>query len=86
MNASGTYGLGCEFAAYGPLSDLGAFVTKSISLRSRSGNIGSNLAPGRSGEMLNSVGLKNPGIRAWLKDDYPDSNCCECKNRRKSVG
>jgi dihydroorotate dehydrogenase (NAD+) catalytic subunit len=72
MNAAGTYGFSCEYGAYGPLSALGAFVTKSLSLNPKHGNSGQNLIPARGGMMLNSVGLKNPGVNAWLKDGYPE--------------
>lgn len=71
LNAAGTYGLGVECGAYGDLSALGAFVTKSISYDPWSGNSGNNVIPTAQVGMLNSVGLKNPGIRAWIEKDYP---------------
>lgn len=71
MTAAGTYGLGLDFAAYGSLATLGAFVTKSLSLHSRKGNTGRNLIPTSSGAMLNSVGLRNPGLECWIDDIYP---------------
>jgi len=71
MNAAGTYGAGAELASFGDLSALGAFVTKSLSLRPWRGNQGHNLTPAPGGGMLNSVGLKNPGVRRWIEEDYP---------------
>src|SRR5207244_2212272 len=72
MTAAGTYGLSFEFDAYVDLTTLGAFVTKSLSSEPWDGNTGRNLSPSESGAMLNSVGLRNPGIHAWVRSHYPD--------------
>lgn len=71
MPAAGTYGLGMEAAPFGSLERLGCFVTKSVSAAPWKGNSGGNLAPWSGGNMLNSVGLKNPGIVDWLESYYP---------------
>jgi dihydroorotate dehydrogenase (NAD+) catalytic subunit len=71
MTAAGTYGFGLDLEPYGSLATLGAFVTKSLSLHPRKGNTGKNLIPTSSGAMLNSVGLRNPGLDAWINDVYP---------------
>jgi len=70
MTASGTSGHGAELAAYFDLSLLGALVVKSLSAAPWQGNPAPRLAPLPSG-MLNSVGLHNPGVDAWLRDDFP---------------
>jgi dihydroorotate dehydrogenase (NAD+) catalytic subunit len=70
MTASGTAGHGAELAAYFDLSALGAVVVKSLSVTPWAGNPPPRLVPATAG-MLNSVGLQNPGIDAWLEDDLP---------------
>ncbi|WP_448588519.1 dihydroorotate dehydrogenase [Thermocrinis sp.] len=68
--ASGTFGYGLEALELYDVSQLGAVVTKGLSLRPRMGN-----EPGRIAEtpcgMLNSIGLQNPGVEEFLKKIYP---------------
>jgi dihydroorotate dehydrogenase (NAD+) catalytic subunit len=71
MTASGTAGHGAELAAYFDLRQLGAVVTKSVSVEPWAGNPAPRIHPSRAG-MLNSVGLQNPGIKAWLAADLVD--------------
>jgi len=70
MTAAGTAGLGTELGAHLELSALGAVVVKSLSSAPWAGNPGPRLAP-VAGGMLNSVGLQNPGVDAWLGDGLP---------------
>ena len=70
MTASGTSGHGVELGAYFDLSLLGAVVVKSLSVEPWAGNPAPRLLPVAAG-MLNSVGLQNPGVDAWLEDDLP---------------
>lgn len=70
MTASGTAGHGVELAAYGPLSDLGAMVVKSLSVQPWPGNPPLRLHP-TVGGMINSVGLQGPGLAAWIESDLP---------------
>ena len=70
MTASGTSGHGSELGAYFDLSRLGAVVVKSLSAQPWEGNRPPRLLPLPAG-MLNSVGLQNPGIDAWLREDLP---------------
>jgi dihydroorotate dehydrogenase (NAD+) catalytic subunit len=70
MTASGTAGHGAELGEYFDLSHLGAVVVKSLSARPWGGNPAPRLLPVAAG-MLNSVGLQNPGIDAWLGQDLP---------------
>ena len=68
--ASGTFGYGEE---YGPLLDiqaLGALYTKAVTPESRSGNPAPRLADTPAG-MLNSIGLANPGLAAFIRDKLP---------------
>jgi dihydroorotate dehydrogenase (NAD+) catalytic subunit len=71
MTASGTAGHGAELGAYFDLSRLGAVVVKSLSAEPWAGNPSPRLLPLPAG-MLNSVGLQNPGMDAWLVRDLPD--------------
>jgi len=68
MTASGTFGFGTEFEEFFPLTKLGAIVTKTVTPKGRLGNPPPRIAETASG-MLNSIGLANPGIKAFLRDD-----------------
>jgi dihydroorotate dehydrogenase (NAD+) catalytic subunit len=70
MTASGTAGHGAELGAYFDLSALGAVVVKSLSAEPWAGNPAPRLLPVAAG-MLNSVGLQNPGVDVWARDDLP---------------
>ncbi|MHB1533840.1 MAG: beta/alpha barrel domain-containing protein, partial [Acidimicrobiales bacterium] len=70
MTASGTAGHGAELAAYNDLAALGAVVVKSVSAEAWAGNPPPRLVALPAG-MLNSVGLQNPGVAAWLHDELP---------------
>jgi dihydroorotate dehydrogenase (NAD+) catalytic subunit len=72
MTASGTAGHGAELAAYMDLGALGAVVVKSVSAEPWAGNPPPRLLPLTAATgMLNSVGLQNPGVCAWLSDELP---------------
>ena len=70
MTAAGTAGHGTELAAYLDLGALGAHVVKSLSIEAWAGNPAPRVADADAG-MLNSVGLQNPGVAAWIADDLP---------------
>jgi dihydroorotate dehydrogenase (NAD+) catalytic subunit len=70
MTASGTAGYGAELSAYVDLSALGAVVVKSLSPEPWAGNPAPRVYPAVAG-MLNSVGLSNPGIEAWIDTELP---------------
>ncbi len=61
MPASGTFGSGLEYEDFGDLSELGAVVTKGVSLKPKVGNKPPRIYELPSG-MLNSIGLENVGI------------------------
>ncbi|MGH9268542.1 MAG: dihydroorotate dehydrogenase, partial [Acidimicrobiales bacterium] len=71
MTASGTAGHGDELGRQFALSDLGAVVVKSLSVEPWPGNPAPRLHQAPGGNMLNSVGLQNPGVAAWLDDELP---------------
>jgi dihydroorotate dehydrogenase (NAD+) catalytic subunit len=64
MPASGTFGYGEEFASYLDLEQLGAIVTKGVSLHPKVGNPTPRIAETPAG-MLNAIGLQNVGIEAF---------------------
>jgi len=70
MTASGTVGHGTEVGEYVDLSALGAVVVKSLSAEPWAGNPPPRVHETAAG-MLNSVGLQNPGIEAWIEHDLP---------------
>jgi len=70
MAASGTFGYGREVGAFGDVSRLGAVVGKSVTPEPREGNPPPRVAEAAAG-MLNSIGLANPGLDAFLADELP---------------
>ena len=70
MTASGTAGHGAELARYVDLASLGAVVVKSLSAEPWAGNPAPRVTDVDAG-MLNSVGLQNPGVEAWLHEELP---------------
>ena len=70
MAASGTCGYGEELHPFVDLNSLGAVVVKGLSLKPTRGNPGPRLVETTCG-MLNSVGLHNIGIEAFLAEKLP---------------
>jgi dihydroorotate dehydrogenase (NAD+) catalytic subunit len=70
MPASGTFGSGKEYEEYLDLEKLGMIVTKGVADRPWKGNPTPRVAETHGG-MLNSVGLQNPGIEHFLREDLP---------------
>lgn len=68
--ASGTAGFGRELAEFYPLSELGGISCKGITPRERPGNPPPRIVETPCG-MLNSVGLQNPGVDHFLREDLP---------------
>ena len=66
--ASGTFGSGREYADFFDVNTLGAVITKGVSPVPWPGNPGARIAE-TSGGMLNSIGLQNPGVDAFLTRD-----------------
>lgn len=70
MTASGTYGYSDEFDAFLNVKNLGAIVTKGVTLEVRPGNEGRRIFETEAG-MINRIGLENVGIEAFLSDKLP---------------
>lgn len=68
--ASGTCGYGDELTPFLDLARLGGLVTKTITPEPRAGNPPPRVVETPAG-MLNSIGLQNPGLEAFLSDKWP---------------
>jgi dihydroorotate dehydrogenase (NAD+) catalytic subunit len=68
--ASGTFGYAEEFKDFLDLRSLGAIVTKTITLEPRKGNPPPRTCETPAG-MLNSIGLENPGLEAFIAKKLP---------------
>ncbi len=67
LTASGTYGYANEFEIFYSPSELGAIVTKAITLKPRLGNNHERIFEVENG-IINSIGLENVGIEAFIRD------------------
>ena len=68
--ASGTFGYGSEYAGLIDVSRLGGICTKGLTLHPRPGNAGTRIWETAAG-LLNSIGLENPGIPAFIETELP---------------
>lgn len=71
--ASGTFGYGVEFEDIVSLDRLGAFVVKGLSPQPMAGNPPPRVLETAAG-MLNSIGLQNIGVRAFVAEKLPHLN------------
>lgn len=70
ITASGCFGFGKEYEKLYPLSRLGGISLKGMTYAERAGNPVPRIAETPAG-MLNSVGLQNPGVDAFLANELP---------------
>lgn len=68
--ASGTFGFSRDYVDFLPLSKLGGICTNGITLNKKEGNKGIRIYE-TTGGLLNSIGLQNPGIDSFIKDELP---------------
>jgi len=68
--ASGTFGFGREYSQFYDLSELGGICAKGLTLHRREGNPAPRIAETPMG-ILNSVGLQNPGVDAFILEELP---------------
>jgi len=66
--ASGTFGFGKEYAQFYDINKLGGISGKGLTLQPKAGNRGIRVWETPSG-MMNSVGLENPGIEMFIKEE-----------------
>lgn len=69
--ASGTFGFGREYGAFFDISRLGGISVKGLTPLPRNGNPSPRIAETPMG-MLNSVGLQNPGVDAFIAHELPE--------------
>ena len=69
--ASGTFSFGQHHAQFIDINRLGGIALKSVTPEKRIGNKPPRVAETPSG-MLNSVGLQNPGLDAFIRDELPE--------------
>lgn len=70
ITASGCCGYGRGYDKLYPIERLGGISVKGTTLQERQGNPPCRIAETPSG-MLNSVGLQNPGVEAFLQNELP---------------
>lgn len=70
LTASGCFAYGQQFATFMDLSEIGGLSTKGISPQPRAGNPLPRIYETASG-MLNSIGLENVGVEAFLSEKLP---------------
>ena len=70
MTASGTCGYADELAEFFDISELGGFITKSISIKPRKGNPTPRAVETDAG-MLNAIGLANIGVERFIAEKIP---------------
>jgi dihydroorotate dehydrogenase (NAD+) catalytic subunit len=70
LAASGTFGYGVEFERLVDLNELGGLVVKGLSREPMEGNPPPRIWEAEVG-MLNSIGLQNIGVRAFVRDKLP---------------
>jgi dihydroorotate dehydrogenase (NAD+) catalytic subunit len=68
--ASGTFGFGREYGQFYDLSQLGGICVKGLTAQRREGNPPPRIAETPMG-ILNSVGLQNPGVDAFITEELP---------------
>ena len=78
--ASGTFAYGVEFVSVTDLESIGAFIVKGISRNPMPGNPEPRVWEAEGG-MINSIGLQNIGVEAFLREKVPS---CERSTRRIS--
>jgi dihydroorotate dehydrogenase (NAD+) catalytic subunit len=77
LTCSGTCGYAFEYGDFLDLSQLGAFVTKSITREERPGNEPTRIVETRAG-MLNAIGLANVGLKRFLAEKVPQLEKMPC--------
>jgi len=77
LSASGTFGHGLEMQHFSPPSSVGGLVSKTVTLRPRHGNPHPRIRETEAG-FLNSIGLENRGVEAYLRDVVPQMAEADC--------
>lgn len=70
MTASGTFGSGRDFTSWVDINRLGCVVVKGVASEEWAGNPPPRIVETYGG-MINAVGLQNPGVDFFIKEDIP---------------
>ncbi len=70
LAASGTFAYGVEFESVTDLGAIGGIIVKGLSREPMDGNAAPRLWEAEGG-MINSIGLQNIGVRAFVRDKLP---------------
>lgn len=70
LAASGCFGFGREYNEFYPIRQAGGIMVKGLTLEPCAGNPTPRIAETPAG-MLNSIGLQNPGVDAFLASELP---------------
>lgn len=76
--ASGTFGFGDEYGELYDLNQIGAISVKGLTKAPRAGNPPPRITE-TPGGILNSVGLQNPGVDAFIEKEIPFLRQFSCK-------
>lgn len=76
--ASGTFGFGREYGELLDLNEIGAIAVKGLTKAPRAGNPPPRITE-TPGGILNSVGLQNPGVDAFISEEIPFLRQYRCK-------
>ncbi len=68
--ASGTFGFGNDYNNYFDVGRLGGISSKGLTINPKEGNTGIRIYE-VDGGIMNSVGLQNPGVKAFIKEELP---------------
>lgn len=71
IGSSGTFGFGTEYKSVFDVNRLGGISSKGLTLEPREGNDGIRLHETPFG-LMNSIGLQNPGISHFIKEELPE--------------
>jgi dihydroorotate dehydrogenase (NAD+) catalytic subunit len=70
LTASGTFGFGAEWEDFYDIGRLGGIMVKAVTVKPRAGNPMPRMTETAAG-MLNSIGLQNPGVDAFIAEKMP---------------
>jgi dihydroorotate dehydrogenase (NAD+) catalytic subunit len=82
--ASGTCGFGRELSEIFDLGQLGGICSKGLTLRPAPGNDGIRIWE-TAGGVMNSIGLENPGVPAFIEDELPFMRSLGAPSRRPAL-
>lgn len=75
--ASGTFGFGQNYLSFFDVNKLGGISGKGLTLNPKEGNDGVRVVETPAGN-INSIGLQNPGVAAFIKDELPEMMKLKC--------